>query len=190
MKNMTNRKPLLIVILFVVLLFFIGLIPFSHSKYESETTGKVENAVAYYILDTAYSVNSITLPSLIPSVKPYIYRFTIANNDGTNRTETNLEYELFLRTTTNLPLQYSLYLNQEYNDVNAENIIISDVVSQDIDGTYFKLMTTSKRYFSFVQNEIDYYTLVIYFPIEYNTDKYQDLIESIELVINSKQIIE
>lgn len=180
----------MIMSLFVILLFFIGLIPFSHSKYESETTGIVENAVAYYLLDTSYSVNSIKIPSLVPSIKPYIYRFTIANNDGKNRAETNLEYELFLRTTTNLPIQYGLYLNQEYNDSDAENIISSDVVSQDIDGTYFKLMTTPKRYFSYVQNEIDYYTLVIYFPIEYNTDKYQDLIESIELVINSKQIIE
>ena len=92
-------------------------------------------------------------------------------------------------TTTNLPLSYRLFLNDDYTSPTATNIITSDVTAADEYGTYFKTMSTDTKYFSYLYNETNLYTLVINFPKTYTDAKYQDVLESIEIVIDSKQIL-
>ena len=134
-------------------------------------------------------MTEIKLTDLQPSVTPYVYSFTVANNNGVDRTETSLEYTLSLRTTTNLPLQYELYLDEDYQDSSSTNLFDTSEIMVDDDGMYFLKVSIPKRTFGYTQNEIDNYTLVIYFPYQYRDYNYQNMIESIELIVDSKQII-
>ena len=94
-----------------------------------------------------------------------------------------------IRTTTNLPITYELYKNIT-NLNEATSIKISDEVKKDADGTYFRYIVTNEDYFSYVDDEVNYYTLVVYFPSEYSSFKYQDVVEFIEINIDSMQMIE
>lgn len=179
-----------IVGLFLSLGFLFFLVPYTYSKYETRATADVRSQVAYYLLDSNYMTASIKMSELIPSDTPYIYNFSIANNDGTNRLETRLEYDLNIRTTTNLPLFFELYLNEPYDNPSSTNIIGSGNVVTDEHGTYFKVFPAPKEYFSYEFNEINNYTLVVRFPKSYASFQYQNLIDVIELNIDSKQILD
>lgn len=190
MLNNTHKRLIKIFTLFLILLFLIIIIPFAYSKYETFANSNVKSKVAYYILETNYEQINIKIPNLIPREEPYIHTFTISNNDGINRLETQLQYDLLIKTTTNLPLRYELYMNEDYTNPSANNIIELEQVVTDEYGTYVKEMKTSASYFTYLYDETNTYTLLVYFPKEYANYKYQDLIENIELIIDSKQIIE
>lgn len=183
-------KKLRFVIIPLCLISAIVLLYITMSKYESSSTSTANIEVAFYILDTDYKSMSINLSSINPRVEPYIYMFTIANNDGKNRTETALEYDLDIKTTTNLPLTFELYLNENYNDTGAKNTITQDIVEQDEYGTYFRKLSTETKQFGFKKNEVNTYYLVVYFPEIYKTIEYQDIIEAVQINVNSKQILE
>lgn len=186
-----KRFRLMMSISFLSLLLIISIfsVPTTLSKYESTTSSTAHAQVAFYLLKTTYSTEAILLEEIAPRNNPYTYTFTVSNNDGTNRTETNLQYDLTIRTTTNLPLTYELYLNSVYTDANPENAITDDDVIQDSDGTYFNVFTTDTQYFSYSYNETNTYQLVVYFPSTYVDEMYQDIVDSIEITVDSKQII-
>lgn len=179
-----------IIALFVMLILLIFVIPYTYSKYESTANSNIKSEVAYYILNADYMTDSIRLTNLVPSDEPYIYTFTISNNDGTNRLETRLKYDLTILTTTNLPLTYELYMNEDYNNPSATNIIQTNIDTLDEHGTYFKEMKVSTSYFNYQFDEENEYTLLIYFPKTYISHQYQDLIDSLEIIIDSEQLLE
>ena len=100
-----------------------------------------------------------------------------------------MEYDLTLRTTTNLPLTIELYKNQNYNANNATSIISNKETSRDEHETYFTTYKTQTSYFGYTEEQKDTYQLVVYFPSMYKSIDYQDVIENIEIVIESKQIV-
>ena len=159
------------------------------ARYESESSSKGDIEVAFYLLKEDYQSMTIKLSSMEPRSEPYVYDFTIANNDGTNRTQTDLEYNLKIKTTTNLNLRYELYMNEKYNDTGATSIISSQNIEKDEDETYFRTIETSNNTFVHTTNQKNEYQLVIYFPEEYKSIDYQDIIEGVEIIVDSKQII-
>lgn len=183
------RLTMSISFLSLLLLISIFLTPTTLSKYESNTSSVARPQVAFYLLKTNYQTEAILLDEIAPRNEPYTYEFTVSNNDGTTRTETNLQYDLSIRTTTNLPLTYELYLNSQYTDANAESAITGENVIQDSDGTYFNTFTTDTQYFNYSYNETNEYQLVVYFPSNYIDEMYQDIIDSIEITVDSKQVI-
>lgn len=182
----TFKLSVLLLIIFVVSF----LIPSSFSKFVSKSSSNAKAEVAFYLLKTNYFTKSILLEEIAPKTEPYVYNFTIANFSDNGRAETNIEYELSIRTTTNLPLNYKLFLEQNYNDDGATDIITSRNTYSDSDGTYFTKFTTDKKYFSHTYDETNHYQLVVYFPPTYSDSKYQDIYESVEITVNSKQILD
>lgn len=182
-----NKKIFKLVLLIFIIIFLVCIIPFTKSKYESTSVTTFKNEVAIYLFETSFKNIDITIPDLSPSEKPYIYNFTISNSDGTNISEVNIEYELYIKTTTNLPLQYELYLNEDYTNPNSTNLFKNEKIEKDEYGTFYRKIGIDKRYFGYEQIETDIYTLVINFPVEYNNALYENCIESIELIIDSKQ---
>lgn len=189
---METRKSSLttIIILFLIMILLIVIFPMTYSKYETTATSNANTPVAYYILDAGYQYLDVKIPDLAPSNTPFVYNFTISNNKNNKRTETLMEYDLSIVTTTNLQLNYELYINENYQSPAAVNRILNTEIKKDDDDTYFKTMTTNKGYFTHEYNETNNYTLLIYFPIEYSDYQYQDIIESIFLIIESKQIVQ
>ena len=190
---MINKKKakliIKLLILVLSLIVLIRLISFTLSKYESNAKSTANVNVAFYILKKDFQTMNFNLGGIFPSDDPYIYTFSIGNTDGKNEAETDLQYDLKIRTTTNLPVSYELYMNQKYTDNGAKNIIKDNVVAQDADGTYFRNITTDTV--TLLQSNIttNIYQLVVRFPSSYNTTNYQDIIEAIEINVDSKQVI-
>lgn len=175
-----NKITLGIILLLILLL----LMPFAYSKLFSSNESETKLETAFFLLKADYYSKEIKLEELEPRDTPYIYKFKVANNDGENRLETKMEYNLKVVTTTNLPLTYKLYKNN-----NTENIIINDTIEQDEDGTYFRTLEIDPETFGYEQNEENIYELSVLFPKKYDNFEYQDIVEGIFINIDAKQII-
>ena len=160
------------------------------SKYESISDSYANVDIAFYLLKEDYKTMTIDLASIVPRDKEYIFEFSIGNQEGEQIAEVDLEYELTLRATTNLPLGYKLYLNEEYTSEGSTNIIKENTVNADEYGTYFRTMTTEKEYLSYKEGKTNLYQLVVKFSGEYNQEKYQDIIELLEINVNAQQVTE
>ena len=158
------------------------------SKYESISNSYANVDIAFYLLKEDFQTMTFNLASILPQNNAYVFEFTIGNQDGIETAEVDLEYELTLRTTTNLPLTYELYMNQSYTDQGATNIIKENTVNLDEDGTYFRTMTTDKITLKYTEGKTNLYQLVVYFPENYNQENYQDIIELIEINVNGQQV--
>ena len=73
---------------------------------------------------------------------------------------------------------------------STPNAINVDMTTRDEDGTYFRTMTTTRQEFGFEQEEHNDYILLVYFPTTYKSSQYQDLVESIQINVDSKQKLE
>lgn len=186
-KKIINKVKILAILVFLFIL--VKLISFTFALFESNSTATANLEMAYYILEEDYQTMNINLGSLLPREEPYIYSFSIANFNNENRLETNMEYDLKIRTTTNLPLQFELYKNENYEDSGSQDIINSANTQIDEHNTYFNLYTTPTSYFGYESDEQNIYQLVVYFPSMYNSIDYQDVIENIEIIIESKQVV-
>ena len=158
------------------------------SKYESISNSYANVDIAFYLLKEDFQTMTLNLASILPQNNAYTFEFSIGNQAGEDIAEVDLEYELTLRTTTNLPLTYELYMNQSYTDQWATNIIKENTVNLDENGTYFRTMTTDKITLKYTEGKTNLYQLVVYFPENYNQENYQDIIELIEINVNGQQV--
>lgn len=177
-----------IIILILCLLIIARIFVLVLSKYESISNSYANVDIAFYLLKEDYKTMTTNLASILPQDDAYVFDFSIGNQEGEQIAEVYLEYELTLRTTTNLPLTYELYMNQQYTDEGATNIIKDNIVGLDEDGTYFRTMTTDKIVLPYTEGITNLYQLVIYFPANYNEENYQDILELLEITVNAKQV--
>ena len=177
-----------LVILILCIIILIRIVTLVLSKYESQANANANVDIAFYLLKEDYKTMTLNLASLFPQNDAYVYTFSIGNQDGEKTAEVDLTYDLTLRTTTNLPLTYNLYMNQEYNQSDAKSIIKTNTISQDSDGTYFRTITTETENLEYKNPKTNIYQLVINFPKNYNTENYQNIIEALEITLNSRQV--
>lgn len=183
------KKIVKILILLLSLILLVKFISFTLSRYESKAKASPNIQAAMYVINKDFKTMNINLDSLFPSDTPYVYTFSISNTDGNKRCETDMEYNLLLRATTNLPIEYKLYMNEDYTQAGAKDILTSNEVVKDENDTYFRKMSTETQYFGYTEDQTNVYQLVVLFPQKYNTINYQDVIEGIEITIDSKQVI-
>lgn len=158
------------------------------SKYESISNSYANVDIAFYLLKEDYKTMTIDLASIVPRDNEYIFEFSIGNQEGEQIAEVDLEYELTLRATTNLPLGYKLYLNEEYTSEGSTNIIKENTVNADEYGTYFRTMTTEKILLKYTEGKTNLYQLVVTFPSNYNQEIYQNILELLEINVNAEQV--
>ena len=189
MKNKKLRRLYIkLVILVLCFLIVARIFVLVLSKYESISNSYANVDIAFYLLKEDYKTMTTNLDSLLPRDGEYVYEFSIGNQEGDQIAEVDLEYELTLRTTTNLPLTYELYMNEQYNTDSATNIIKENSVEVDEYGTYFRTMKTDKTTLSYKQGKTNLYQLVINFPANYSEEIYQDIIELLEITVNAQQV--
>lgn len=192
---MFNKRKSIIIVKFLIsllsLILIIILIGRTLSRYETTSTAQANIQSAFYLLNDDYKSMTIKLGMLEPRTEAYSYTFSVSNNDNEKRTDTSLEYDLKIITTTNLPLTYELYMVKEGDNITEKtNAITNEDISPDEYGTYFRTISTNTESFGHQKNETNIYTLVVHFPEEYRQIKYQDIIESIEIKVDSRQLIE
>lgn len=186
-KHLNKKKIVIILVLIVILIISIWQVA---ARYQSSGSGIGEIDIAMYVIEEGYQSMNLNLGKMVPRAEPYTYNFSVSNFKENARTDVDIEYTLKIKTTTNIPLTYELYLNENYNNPDAEDIILTNVVEQDQYETYFRNISANPREFSYQQNQTDEYQLAVYFPIVYKDIAYQNFIESVEIIVESKQILE
>ena len=112
------RKSLLILLLIAIIIIAIILIRNTLARYETTATSDKDIDVAFWVIGESYNTQRMLIKNIYPSDTSFDYTFTVSNfevNEDDNsikkRAETDLEYELSLTTTTNLPLEYAIQKN-------------------------------------------------------------------------------
>jgi len=174
-------------ILIVFLLFMTTLDLFTYSRYETVVSASNAINTAIYLLNDEYQTIQVRLPDVIPSNNQYAYTFSVSNYTATEHSDTNLKYKIHIRTTTNMPIQYELFKTLDIEE--ADSYILSQDITPDEDGTYFRNIYTEENIFRFDEDKIDYYTILFTFPYEYNDYLYSGFADYIEINIESSQIL-
>ena len=193
---MINRQKMLLMSkigLFVLILFIvIAIIPFTISKYETVSNGNINSNIAFYLFHDDYVVKNVSLANVDFSKGLYVLDFTISNQKDTKVSDVDINYILKIITTTNLPFEYELYENEDYDSDGATNLISSSntVVEKDEDGTYFQTFTMNEEQLLYNSPKVNRYTFVVRFLDYYRNYKYQDMVDSIRIVIDSEQVID
>ena len=186
-RSRRKRRAKLIYIRFALLIILaivaISLVRNSIAKYRSSATSAADVDLAFYLFTETDISQTLQLASILPRSAAYEYTFSVANNDGTDRTETAIHYSMELRTTTNLPLNFKVYRSTDL----TTDLVESTQTIQDTDGTYFKKMTITGGNFGFLQNEQATYKIEVEFPEMYNDSEYEGIVEYLELTIKSSQ---
>ena len=73
---------------------------------------------------------------------------------------------------------------------NAPSAVITNLIQQDDDGTYFRNMITDEKTMLYSENRTEYYTLLLTFPVDYKDSIYSGIPELIEINILSRQILD
>lgn len=183
---MSKKKIILLkkfIVLIICILIVIRLITLIMARYTSNTSSEANVDTAFYVLNDDYQQMTLNLDSLIPNSTPYTYTFSISNEKDGHITETDMQYDLQIRTTTNLPLTYQLL----ENDTTIADF--TNEINKDPDGTYFRTMKVGSRYFEHSVSGINIYKLIITFPADFTSINYQDLIELVEISVTSTQTI-
>lgn len=182
-----KRRFKLILTIFVLMLVH-RIVFNSFSLYESNAVSEATIEVAYFLLDDTYDTQTIKLDEMLPGDKQTC-RFSIANyyiDQNTNQeviTETDMEYELKVRTTTNLPLKYKLSKSTD----GSSEVPISLSEIQDEHNTYFYTLLEETGEFRYTTGQSNVYTIEIEFPAEYDSIEYQNIIECIEITVEGHQ---
>lgn len=173
-------------------LFIVALVSIASSfgLYESEVKLNLDIKTALYVLkDGLYSFD-MNIEGIIPQDAPYTYSFTVNNFDEDKISDVDLTYDIEVVTTTNMPLTYSLYRNEEYQI--GTNILTNTSLEQDENGAWYNKFRPNDGYELLKgTKKTDTYTLTVTFPKSYkSTTVYVEQIESIVVNVKSKQKIE
>ena len=203
--------------LIVLLLIIIIIVAFIHirntlARYETATTSERDVDVAFWIVDNSFQTQRLLIKDIYPSETAFEYTFTVSNfkaNDlGENDiAETDMEYEIVLTTTTNLPLTYEIQRNgTTYTGITQQLIT-------DTDGTVYREIkfATDENPYPLVIDTIDddtstkreitdTYILKVKFPVESYVNgvlvnnrtnlEYPDLMEDIKINLTARQSID
>lgn len=188
-----EKKRFVILAIFMLLLIILSFFLFqkAYSSYESSAKLNANISKALYVLKDGRTTFNLDSSKIIPSSTPYIYKFSVANFTDTKASEVDMEYSIKIRTTTNIPLTYELYRNQNYGDSGATNILTVTDTIQDADGAWYNVLSPANSFdFLYTTKTTDIYSLVITFPTTLKTNtNYADNIDAIEVTITSKQVI-
>lgn len=188
-----NKKRFLSV--FRLILIFGGLtlsaqlVNVAYSRFQTTALSSAQASVAFYVVDVGTTENTIALTGLLPSSTPYVYNFQVLNYDVSGRTKVNLDYDIKFTTTTNLPLTFQVFRNEEYGS-GATNIIDSDEFWQDANNVYYHDLVDETSYsLPYDVNTVDNYVLVVNFPEQYKNqpDTYQGWIDLFTITVNARQ---
>lgn len=209
-KAIRIKRRLKFSIIVAILLVLYKIIFSSFSLYESEASSNAQIDVAFYLLNADYQVKTLSLDDMLPGNVQYS-TFTLANyyvdeNGKQVVSETDMECDVKIRTTTNLPLQYELYVDQDINSANLVNRLDTVELEKghwDEYNTIFKYLVdkdaTEEEKAEGITDTIDFsyetpyertYILKVTFPEQCKNYDYQDIMECLEIAVDSRQIVD
>ena len=172
--------------LIIITLIVIRNYKFTKSKYETITDVEVTPTIAFFVTDVKSYNDSIKLEEIVPRSNPYLYSFTVSNFKDNKRANVDLTYSIEFITTTNLPLNFKLYREDDLeNDITS-----SASFTTDSNGMYYKhLFIDEVSSLKYSLDSTDTYILSVEFPEIYksNPDDYSGVVELIEVYVHAEQ---
>lgn len=165
--------------IFLSFFFIKNVFPFFHS----DASGVIANKIAFYVVDPKPQTEEIKIGELKPDGQSFNYDIDVSNFKDNRVSEVDMNYTMEIVTTTNIPVTYSLHKNHD-----SENVIGTKEIIRDDDDMYFFKFSPQVGSFVHGVSKTDTYTLVINFPVSYNSDYYQNLIDTITISIDAKQV--
>ncbi len=187
-KGIRFRRRLKLVMTIFVLLLVHRIVFNSFSLYESNAVSEASIDVAFFLLADTYEKQTINIGNMLPGDTKTL-EFSISNyklDEVTNEeevTETDMEYDVVVRSTTNLPLQYEVY--KSINGGTSEPIALT--VVEDAWNTPFYTIIDEEGDFEFTTGQTDTYEIKVTLPEEYDDITYQNVIECIEISVTGHQ---
>lgn len=188
--NKYKAKFLAIVtVIMIGLLFGVNLILRSYARFETKVKLNAKTSVALFILEPGNYEFQMGLDGIVPQNQDYLYEFDIMNFKDSDTSEVDMEYDMKVITTTNLPVTYKLYKNQ--SPTNGTNILTNKNTEQDSDKSWYNVFNLGKiSTFTKETQTTDKYYLTVNYPEEYkNNQEYAGKIDSIVVKINARQVI-
>ena len=172
--------------LIIITLIVIRNYKFTKSKYETITDVEVTPTIAFFVTDVKSYNDSIKLEEIVPRSNPYLYSFTVSNFKDNKRANVDLTYSIEFIATTNLPLNFKLYREDDLeNDITS-----STSFTTDSNGMYYKhLFIDEVSSLKYSLDSTDTYILSVEFPEIYksNPDDYSGVVELIEVYVHAEQ---
>ena len=177
------------------------------ARYETTTTTQRDVDVAFWVVDNSFKTERLVIDDIYPLDTPFEYQFTVSNFNGDKVAETDIEYEIVLTTTTNLPLSYEITRNgTTYTGINQK-------LFADEDGTVFREIRfgATENPYPLIMDTItgannektkitDTYILKVTFPTQSYVNgvlvdnranlNYPDLMEDIKIELTARQKID
>jgi len=189
----SEKIRFLLFALLLFLVFFLAryLLGMAYARYEVRTKINANISKALYIFEDEKISFNLEPDGIIPSDDPYVYKFSVSNFNASHDSDVDLSYTISLRTTTNLPITVKMYRNELYTAAGATNIFGGGQIKRDEDNAWYRVYSSNQEYtMNYDTHVTDVYSIVINFPSGYASDlTYENSIESIEITIDSKQII-
>ncbi len=185
-----RRFLLFAFVLFAALFTAFYLLRIAYARYETNAKLKADVMKALYIFEAEKLQFNLESEGIIPSANPYTYKFSVSNFKDSKRSEIDIEYNLTVKTTTNLPISVAIY-KLDSNNNKGPNLVTGAVVKQDEDDSYYRLYKVPNTYnMLFANNVTDYFQIEISFPLAYKENMdYEHAIENVDVILESKQMV-
>ncbi len=181
------KRYLFISIVFIVVLILVSSYQFIQARYESNVDANLSPDIAFFIVDVGSQTGQLELENIVPRQAPYVYRFSVSNFNSTKHADVDLTFKFEVITTTNLPLSYAIYSDE---DLESDNMIDSDTTTANTDGVYFRhLVINDINSMPYNRDVTYYYYLAVSYPEQYKNspDELSGMIELVDIKINAEQ---
>lgn len=177
---MIKKKIMIIVICSFILVAGTGI---TYSLFTSNSNLIANQKIAQFIFE-ATKTDSIELPitDLNPGDEPVKYTFQVANNLEQKKSDVTINYQVIVKTYYFMPLDIKLYKE----GVEEPVLICDDGFSRD-EATNQLLCNSGIQKMVHNDKVTDKYTLELTFPAKYNSEVYANLVDYIDIDINSWQ---
>lgn len=145
------RKNIIRILCIIAIIFAIVFIRRTFSRYESNADSGVEADLAFWVVNDSLQESDVYIGEIATGVYKD-YTFTVSNFNDTISAKVPIQYRVVVDSTTNMPLQYSLYKKIDGNDTACEQ---EETIYQDGDGTYYRKLESEEFNLGLVEHETD-----------------------------------
>ena len=190
-------KSLIVISLLIIIIVAVIQIRNTLARYETAATTERDVDVAFWVVDNSFQEERLLIEDIYPSTNPFEYTFTVSNFKDDKIAETDMEYEIVLTTTTNLPLSYEIQRNgttysnkQEEIYTDSDGTVYREIRFGTTENPYPLIMDTISNTTNTKTKVTDTYTIKVTFPQENSANlEYADLMEYIKIELTARQVI-
>ena len=175
-------KHKVLIILFILIAIFLGT-GVTYSIFYSDSNINVDQKIAKFVFESKQLNHlELNLNNLNPgSVEEYMFSVTNKEEKLSNVT---VEYQITIETFHFMPLEIKLY---KLNGDDTETLVMNCDETYARNESNILVCNAPIEQMSYQEGTLDNYKLVVSFPSTYSDISYADLVDFLDLEINSWQ---